>query len=135
MTLGIQKNIDISKVIIYPNILVNRYLYFIIPFPYIIPLLYSKQAYFVIFLSTHGHNFIYKANTITTISEFVEHCNEPVVLNLSVQSLYPSQSSVIVGIDYAPISYEDKIHQPIKHTDFEDPYKNLEISLHYAGFS
>ena len=44
-------------------------------------------------------------------------------------------SLLIAGIHYAPISYDYQLHQPIKHTIVEDPYENLEISLHNIGSS
>ena len=75
-----------------------------------------KWDFFTNFLSTHVHHVIFKAKTVTTITEFTEHCNYPVMLNPYVQSSHPSHNSAIAGVHYAPISYEDQLHQPIKHT-------------------
>ena len=38
-------------------------------------------------------------------------------------------------IHYAPISSEDKLHQPINHTTSDSPYVNLKFSLFDADIS
>ena len=97
--------------IIHPNILMNIYLKFIIFFPYLNPFLSDRDAYFTYFLSTRGHNFIYKADTINIIASFIEHCNDPVILNPYVQYSKTSHILVIYGIHYDPVSYEYHIHK------------------------
>ena len=62
-------------------------------------------------MSTHGNHFIYKADTINIITSFIEHSNNPVILNPYVQYSNTSHSLVISGIQYAPVSYEYHIHK------------------------
>ena len=62
-------------------------------------------------MSTHGHHFIYKADTINIITSFIEHCNDPVILNPYVQYSNTSHILVIYDIHYAPVSYEYNIHK------------------------
>ena len=132
-TLGIKKDIDISKAIISPNILIKIYLEFLIYCPDISNFLTAKHDYFTILLSTLGNHVIYKADTIAKITEFIEHCNVPVILNLYVQSSHPSQRSLIAGTQYKPISSEDQLNQPTKHTDVEYPCVNMTASLCNVG--
>ena len=96
------------------NILVKVYLDSLMPCPVISPFLDDKQASFTKYLTIHGHHAFQKANTISTITRILEHYNYLVTLNQSVQSSHPSHHSVIVGIQYDPISYEDQLHKPIK---------------------
>ena len=62
-------------------------------------------------MSTHGHHFIYKADTINIITSFIEHCIDPVILNPYVQYSNTSHILVIYDIHYAPVSYEYNIHK------------------------
>ena len=86
MTLDNQKIIYTPKVIIYPNIMIQRYFDLLITLPELIPLFVSKQSSFNSFVPTHGNHAIYKAYTIITIPEFIEKYNVPSILNPHVQS-------------------------------------------------
>ena len=59
-TMTTQKNIELSKAVISTNILIKRYLELLFSRPTIINFLAVKQAFFVIFPSTHGNNSIQK---------------------------------------------------------------------------
>ena len=97
--------------IISPNILMNIYLKFIVSFTDINPFLSEKEDSSIYFMSNHGHHFIYKAYTINTITSFIEHCNDPVILNPYVRYANTPHSLVIYGIHDAPVSYEYNIHK------------------------
>ena len=114
--------------IISPNILMNIYLKFIISFTYLNPFLSDKEASFIYFMSTHGNHFIYNYDTINIITSFIEHCIDPVILNLYVQYSNTSHSLVISGIHYAPVSYEFNIHKLVP-TNNQYYYKTLKYPL------
>ena len=100
-----------SNSIISPNTLRNIYLKLVIYFPYLNLLLSDKEVSFIYFMSTHGHHFIYKADIINIINSFIEHSNNPVILNPYVKYSNIFHSLVISGIHYAPVSYEYHIHK------------------------
>ena len=95
-----------SNSIISPNTLMNIYLKLVIYFTDINLFLSEKEDSFIYFLPTHGNHFIYKADTINTITSFIEHYNYPVILNPYVQYWNTSHSLVISGIHYTQVSYE-----------------------------
>ena len=68
-----------------------------------VPSIIPKRLPLLMFLSTHGHHIIYKTNTITTITEYIDYWNSQVILNLYVQYSHPYLISVIAGIHSAPI--------------------------------
>ena len=128
----IQKNIDLSKAAIYPNILIKCHIYLLIYCTAISLLLSDKQYLFTIFLSTHGNHSIYKSDTITFITEFLKNWHAPFILKpYSPPSNHP-QRSVITSVHRYPIPYEDQIQQP---QTTEDPYDNMALSLHDIGVS
>ena len=133
ITLDIHNNIEISKFVISPDVIIKIYIEKLTSCIYVSSLLTAKKASFTKYLSTHVHHVIYKTNTITTITEYIEHCNAPVILNPYVQYSHISLSLVIAGIHFSPISYEDKLHQPIKHTDVEYSSVNISMSFQDIG--
>ena len=107
ITINILNEFELSKAILSTNILIEIYLYLLISCPDTSPLISTKKDSFTIFLPTRGHHAIYKSNTITKITELIEHFNTPVIFNPCVHFSHLSQRSVIPGIYYDLISSED----------------------------
>ena len=79
--LSSQNNIELSKATIFLNIPIKRHLDFLIYWLATSPFLTLKQSYFTSFLSKNKNHAIYKAYNITTITEILENCNSPSILN------------------------------------------------------
>ena len=75
-------------------------------------------------MSTNGDHFIHKSDTINIITSFIEHCNDSVILNPSVQYSNNFHSLVISVTHYAPVSYAYHIHKLVP-TNNECYYKTL----------
>ena len=56
---------------------------------------------------------ILSSDTITSITEFLENCNAPDILNPYSSSSNHPHLSVISSIHHNPILSEDKVHQPL----------------------
>ena len=70
------------------------------------------------------------SDTITSITEFLENCNAPDILNPYSSSSNHPHLSVISSIHHNPIPSEDKINQPLITAD---PYKNEALSICGVG--
>ena len=133
-TINMHNNIELSKAIIYPNILIRIHSEIFMPFYSTIPPLERNQASFNIFVSTHGKHEVYKAKHPTTIKEFIENCNALEILIFFMQSSsYHSQSSAILGINYYTVSPEDHIRQTVPNKNFKDFYESLSATLLNTG--
>ena len=126
------ENIELSKEVISPNILIKLYLDLLFYYLTIIPFLSCKTYCFAVFLSTHGNNSIYNSYNTTSITKFLGNWNSPAILNsYSKSSTHPKHSVVSIIHNY-PISSEYQLHKPF---DIEEPYENLELSLRGVGMS
>ena len=81
------------------------------------PFISVKNASFTNFISTHYNCDIHNAETIKPTTELIENCHTPTLPTLYAQYSTHFKSSVITGIQYDPVSSEDQLHQPIKHTN------------------
>ena len=80
-TLTIQNNIELSKTVISPNLLIKCYIELLMSCPTIIAFLAEKKALFTSLLSIHANHHIYKSDSITSITKFLEKCNFLAILN------------------------------------------------------
>ena len=80
-TMTIQRNIELSRAVISPNIIIERYLELLMSCTTSSTFLAVKLEFFTSFLSNHGNHYIYKSDNIKTITKFLENCNAPNILN------------------------------------------------------